>query len=103
MEFIDLLPETNLNEIETRSLTKTQVLLKHSTRCIVSSMALMRLRTCTNDADCWVLDLLRYRELSNEIAQRYDIPHQSPQIIVLQKGKVVFNASHEQIDCEKIP
>ena len=103
MEFIDLLPETNLNEIETRSQTKTQVLLKHSTRCIVSTMAHMRLRTCTNDADCWVLDLLRYRELSNEIAQRYDIPHQSPQIIVLQQGKVVFNASHEQIDCEKIP
>jgi len=103
MEFLNLLPETHLEEIETRSRLKTQVLFKHSTRCIVSSMALMKLRSCSVDADCWILDLLRFREISNDIAKRYAIPHQSPQIIVLQDEKVVLNASHEQIDCDKIP
>lgn len=66
-------------------------------------MALKRLRSCPEiNADCWVLDLLCFRELSNTLASRYNIQHQSPQIIVLKEGIVVGNASHERIDADFI-
>ena len=102
MLFFDLLPTQSLVEIEQRSQDKIQVLFKHSTRCIVSSMAFKTLKTCTAEADCWVLDLLQFRELSNELSQRYDLVHQSPQIIVLHRGKMLLTASHENITCELI-
>ncbi|MFM2038036.1 MAG: hypothetical protein RL432_975 [Bacteroidota bacterium] len=102
MEFFDLLPEHSLESIEFKSKDKPQIILKHSTRCIVSSMALRSLQHCDADAQCWVLDLLTYRELSNEIARRYEIMHQSPQIILLQNGKIKLQASHEEINCELI-
>lgn len=102
MEFFDLRPEHSLESLEAKSKEKTQLILKHSTRCIVSSMALRGLHQCDADADCWVLDLLSHRELSNEIARRYNIVHQSPQIIILHNGKAQSHASHEGITCEFI-
>jgi len=65
-------------------------------------MALRALQQCDADAHCWVLDLLTHRELSNEIARRFEIMHQSPQIILLQNGKITLHASHEEINCELI-
>ena len=46
----------------------------------------------------YLLDLLNYREISNAIANRYDVMHQSPQILVIKNGKVVYTASHDAID-----
>jgi bacillithiol system protein YtxJ len=46
----------------------------------------------------YFLDLLNYREISNEIASRFDIHHESPQVVVLKDGKAVHSASHNEID-----
>lgn len=102
MDFFELTPLETIESLEKQSYQRAQVVLKHSTRCIVSSMALKTLHHCDADADCWVLDLLRYRELSNEIALRYGILHESPQIIILREGTVQSFASHEKITCELI-
>ncbi|MBM3165330.1 MAG: bacillithiol system redox-active protein YtxJ [Bacteroidetes bacterium] len=100
MDFFDFSPSISLEDIEKRSEKRRQIILKHSTRCIISSMALRNLTQCDAEADCWVLDLLNHRELSNEISVRYQITHQSPQIILLHHGEVQLSASHEQITCE---
>ena len=90
-----------LSEIEKHSFERPQILFKHSTQCPISSMALNRL---TDDetrlaavADLHYLDLIRYREVSNEIARRYAIVHESPQVIVLLNGKAMYHASHHMI------
>ena len=44
------------------------------------------------------LDLIEYRNISNEIASRFGVQHQSPQIILICDGKAVYNASHESIE-----
>jgi bacillithiol system protein YtxJ len=50
------------------------------------------------DRATWVyLDLIRYRDLSNAIAERTGISHASPQTILLWKGEVVWDASHWSI------
>jgi bacillithiol system protein YtxJ len=48
------------------------------------------------------LDLLNHRDLSNEIASRYNVMHQSPQIVVIRNGKAVFNESHDSISAEDL-
>jgi bacillithiol system protein YtxJ len=50
----------------------------------------------------YFLDLIEYRLISNEIASRFNVIHQSPQMIVLKNGVAIYNASHESIDANNI-
>jgi bacillithiol system protein YtxJ len=94
------------DEIDEISQTKSVVLFKHSTRCSISRMALKQFDTEFNypeeKIDWYLLDLLNHRDLSNEIASRYNVMHQSPQIIVIRNGKAVFNESHDSISAEDL-
>ena len=78
-----------------------QLIFKHSTRCSISRYVLADFTAhftySSNELVVHYLDLLNYRELSNEIAYRFDIVHQSPQILVIKNGKAVADASHEGI------
>ncbi|WP_445452179.1 bacillithiol system redox-active protein YtxJ [Flavobacterium sp. 25HG05S-40] len=90
-----------LNEILTVSTDKTVVIFKHSTSCYISKTALKQFErefVLHNDIVPYYLDLLRYRPISNEIASRFEVQHQSPQIIVIKNGKAIYTASHENID-----
>ena len=94
------------DEIDEISKTKPVVLFKHSTRCSISRMALKQFDAAFNypeeKIDWYLLDLLNHRDLSNEIAHRYNVTHQSPQILVIQNGKAVFNVSHDSISAEDL-
>ena len=46
----------------------------------------------------YFLDLLSFREISNEIAIRFQVFHQSPQLIVLKEGNTLHHSSHHNID-----
>jgi bacillithiol system protein YtxJ len=50
----------------------------------------------------YFLDLIEYRDVSNEIAHRFGVVHQSPQIIVIKEGKAIYDTSHESIDARKL-
>ncbi len=81
------------------------VIFKHSTRCFISKSALRRFEheyNSDNEMGLYFLDLLEYRVISNEIAQRFGVVHQSPQIIIVRNGKAIYNASHESIDAGKL-
>ena len=89
-----------LNEIVTESTTKPVVIFKHSTRCGVSRMTLKQFENEYDLKDLvtlYFLDLLENRAVSNEVAQRFDIEHQSPQLILVKNGKATYNASHSDI------
>ena len=94
------------DEIDEISQTKPVVLFKHSTRCSISRMALKQFDAEFNypevKIDWYLLDLLIHRDLSNEIASRYNVMHQSPQIVVIRNGKAVFNESHDSISAEDL-
>lgn len=81
-------------------------IFKHSTRCGVSRMALRSFengyRSDWEGIDYYYLDLLKYRAISNEVAQRFAVVHQSPQLILIKDGKVVHHASHHQIAVEDL-
>ena len=92
--------------IDVISNTKPVVLFKHSTRCSISRMALKQFDAEFNypeeKINWYLLDLLNHRDLSNEIASRYHVVHQSPQIVVIRNGKAVFNESHDSISAEDL-
>lgn len=76
-------------------------LFKHSTRCPVSSMAKNRLENGwekeVSDIPIYFLDLIQFRELSNKIAEDLGVEHASPQLIVIENGTVLYDASHHMI------
>jgi bacillithiol system protein YtxJ len=82
------------------------LIFKHSTRCFISKTVLRSFEKQMQESDknfgYYFLDLLAYRSISNEIESRFDVVHQSPQLIVLENGKAIYNASHQNIDLDKI-
>ena len=95
-----------LNEIINLSNEKPIVIFKHSTRCIVSRTALKQfenefdVETLHCNVSTYFLDLLEHRDISNEIASRFGVYHQSPQLILIKNGKAIYEASHSEIDAE---
>lgn len=94
----------DLNKAQQDSHIKTVVLFKHSTRCSISRFVLKNFENTVtipeDEMDFYFLDLIEYRSVSNEIAERFNVIHQSPQLIILKKGEAVYDASHESIDAE---
>ena len=104
MHWIQLTREEQLSEIRKISNTKPQIIFKHSTRCSVSTMALNRLERTYNalDADFYFLDLLTYRNISNKIAEEFNVYHESPQVLVIINENCVYDESHSGINMDEI-
>lgn len=101
-KFYKLNTMNQLDEIDAISQIKPVVIFKHSTRCSISRFALKQFDSAYNfeedKIDWYLLDLLNHRDISNEIAHRYDVTHQSPQIIVIKNKKAIYHDSHDGID-----
>ncbi|HTH29991.1 MAG TPA: bacillithiol system redox-active protein YtxJ [Lacibacter sp.] len=104
MNWIPLRSQEQLEEIIALSNNQPQVIFKHSTRCNISSVAKNRLERATSSGEAafYYLDLISYRPLSNFVADRFAVEHESPQILVIKNGKCVYNESHMGIDMEEI-
>jgi bacillithiol system protein YtxJ len=94
-----------LNEIMNFSNEKPVVIFKHSTRCSVSRFALKQFENefdLEDKVDAYFLDLLEHRAISNEIASRFGVYHQSPQLLLIKDGKSVYDVSHSDIDAGEL-
>ncbi len=90
--------EAQLNHLVELSFSKPQAIFKHSTRCNISSVIKSRLDRKTVEAiDFYYLDLITYRQLSNLIGEKFDVHHESPQILLIKNGECVFDESHSSI------
>lgn len=85
---------------------KAVIIFKHSTRCSVSSMVMNRLDELPNEfysnADFNYLDLISHRDVSNAIAVKLMVEHESPQVLVIRNGECIFQASHFDIKPSKL-
>ena len=96
--------ENTIREINKRSLTIPQLIFKHSTRCSISSMAFNRLTSAQQpeNVEIYYLDLIKFRKLSDQIANDYHVRHESPQILLIKNEQCVYHASHGDIRMEKL-
>ena len=107
MNWIALNNEEQLKDINTISGDKYVLIFKHSTRCPTSSMALNRLeRNWSDDMNDnvtpYYLDLVRFRSISNLVAQAYNVVHESPQVLLIKGNECVFDTSHMDISVNNI-
>jgi bacillithiol system protein YtxJ len=96
-----------INEIDNYSNQNNVLIFKHSTRCSISITALGRLERNWKEQDDqaikpYYLDLLENRAVSNHIAEHYELQHESPQVLIISKGKLVYHESHSNIRYEDI-
>ena len=98
---------SQLDEIKKHSADNNVLLFKHSTRCSISSMALKRLERSWNNEEVgnvklYYLDLVEYRDVSNEIQTQFKVIHESPQILLIKNEECIYDASHMEINFNDI-
>lgn len=96
-----------LQEIIQNSDATPVLIFKHSTRCSISTMALSRFERQWNqekigNVQPYYLDLIKHRDISNLIAEKLGITHESPQVLVVENGKCTYHASHSAIYFEDL-
>ena len=107
MNWNELKALDQLEEIKKESAEKLVLIFKHSTRCNVSRMQLDRLErqwqaSALPNVSIFYLDLIRFRDISNAVAEMYNVEHHSPQVLLISNGKSVLDLSHFEIEYDAI-
>jgi bacillithiol system protein YtxJ len=99
-----LTEESQLETVLQQSHQQPVVIFKHSTRCSISAMAKSRLERAETPENVvfYFLDLIRYRSVSNRIAEMFQVYHESPQVLLIKNGECVYDESHNGIDMMEI-
>jgi bacillithiol system protein YtxJ len=81
------------------------IIFKHSTRCSISMMAKRRFELdwdqLPQDLTLYFLDLIKHRDISNQIAQDFQVHHESPQLLLIKDGECILDQSHGGISVEE--
>jgi len=98
---------TDLNQIsDIKSKPGYSLIFKHSTRCSVSMMAKKRFEldwdVIPEDTNLYFLDLISHRAISAQIAETFQVHHESPQILLIKDGNCVLDASHSDISADEV-
>ncbi|MHA3788881.1 bacillithiol system redox-active protein YtxJ [Flavobacterium hauense] len=100
-EWTNLISPEQLKEVIKESFSYQVVIFKHSTRCDQSNAMLKNFERRYDSKDNipkpYFLDLIAHRELSDEIALRFDVKHESPQVILVNNGVATQYANHIDI------
>ena len=104
MTWVNLTSLDQLNEI--KNADGYSLIFKHSTRCSISMMAKRNFEfnweVIPEDTKLYFLDLISFREISNSVAEVFNVAHQSPQILLIKDGDCVLEASHSDISAEEV-
>lgn len=78
--------------------------LKNSTTCPISAEAFRVFKKAADElhAIWYYLNVQESRELSNKIAEQFQIKHESPQAFLFENGEVKWHDSHWNITLETL-
>ena len=96
MAFVEVSETNQLDELFAQSSEKPVILFKHSLTCPISHAAYEEM-SLLKDEPVFLVVVQDARRLSNEIATRTNVKHESPQTIIMHDGSVVWHASHYDI------
>jgi len=95
-----------LERVLAASATQPVLLFKHSYSCGVSAEALDELIAHLNDRDhslpVAMVAVQTHRDVSNAIAARLGVRHETPQALLVQDGRVVWSASHFRVTSQSV-
>lgn len=93
--FVKITDKKSFEELANRSKERPVIIFKHSLTCPISAAAYEQMAEFGGEVA--LIEVQRARDLSTEIENRFGIAHESPQVIVLRNGQVVWSASHFKI------
>ena len=106
MNWINIKNTEQIAHIAEESKSITCLIFKHSTTCNMSAMAKFRLEEDwsfkENELKPYFLDIFQYRDCSNEVTEYFQEYHQSPQVLIVKNGEVIYEESHLDISVEDI-
>ena len=99
--WIRLQHSKQIQEIIERSYTTPCIIYKHSSRCSLSSISRYRLEGDWDfqeyEVAAYFLDVIADRDLSRMVAERFEVHHESPQLLLICHGECIYDASHLDI------
>ncbi len=99
-QFRAVADEGALEELFARSQEEPVVVFKHSNTCPISAMAYSRMKPLGGAVSLIVVQ--QSRGLSRAVEERTGVQHESPQVLVLRRGRSVWDASHFDITAEAV-
>ncbi len=106
INWIPLESQSQLDTIIQRSQNVPCLIFKHSTRCNISAMAKSRFEKNwdfeAEEIEPYYLDLIAYRSISNSITDKLGVFHESPQLLLIQNGECIYDASHLDITVSEL-
>tara|TARA_B110000046_G_scaffold183054_1_gene218327 strand:+ start:4517 stop:4909 length:393 start_codon:yes stop_codon:yes gene_type:complete len=101
LKWIPLISLDQIESIKEQSKTESILVFKHSTRCGISKMVIKQFEELFQQnhqhLKVYYLDLLNYRNISDEIGYTFQVIHQSPQLLVIKNEVSVHDVSHYEI------
>lgn len=89
-----------LAELFDESHNRPIVFFKHSITCPISKNVFREVSSV--NSEIWVMVVQDARKVSNEISEKTGIPHESPQVIIIRDGKVIYHSSHYDISAADV-
>ena len=102
---IELHQDRDLEQLLERSKTNPVLIFKHSTHCAISTHVyreFTRFAESFRDLSCGLVLVIEDRDLSDSIEKRFNVRHESPQVIIVQDGRAIWHASHWSITAESV-
>ena len=101
-DWVQLESEDSVEEVFAASGTRIQLILKHSQSCSASFFAKQNLDSVPleewSEMDRSMVEVVRFRPISQYIAQKTSIRHESPQVLVIVNEEVIFHTSHSEVN-----
>ncbi|WP_345948693.1 MULTISPECIES: bacillithiol system redox-active protein YtxJ [unclassified Mucilaginibacter] len=103
MNWIALDSANQLNDIKQQA--GYSIIFKHSTRCSISMMAKRRFELdweqLPDGLPLYFLDLIKHRDISNKVAEDFQVHHESPQLLLIKDGECILDQSHGAISVDE--
>jgi bacillithiol system protein YtxJ len=95
-----------LDGLLAESADRPVLLFKHSYSCGTSAEALdellVHLSATPLDARYAIVTVQTHRDVSNAVAQRLGVRHETPQALLVRDGRVVWSASHFRVTADAV-
>ena len=98
--FIEIGSVAALDEFLAKANGSAVVLFKHSNTCGVSARAYAEMSKLREPVG--LITVQKARAVSDEIEKRWNVDHESPQVLIIRDGKAVWDASHSQVKAQQV-
>ena len=102
---VDIQQDDDLERLLEQSKSDPVLIFKHSTQCPISTQAYEEFTDFAEGERglaCGAVLVIENRRVSNVIAERFGVPHESPQALLIKDGRVIWHASHWSITSDSL-